>query len=82
MSHAQTFDSMLEILLYVTFKNSAATVFDLQNNVIELSTQNINRRLLGLKRQGYLTSRRAEGSRTTKFYAATSKTKELFGVKV
>ena len=71
------FDEIKDILVYIAFATNEVSALDLQENVTELQRSHLNVLLKRLVGAGYL---RSNGKRNTRAYAATDKTKQLFGV--
>ena len=77
-TYVENFEVMLEILLFITYSDKAATWQDIEENVIVKHRATLNRYLKALAELGYLTKceRVKQGINT---YVASSKAKELFG---
>ena len=79
-TYVENFEVMLEILLFITCSGKAATWQDIHDNVIDKHRATLNRYLKALAELGFLT--RCERTKNGIFsYVASSKAKELFGVK-
>lgn len=80
-TYAQTFESMLEVLLFAVFREDPISWKDLSEHVSDKDRPTLNRYLRSLEAQGYL-ERKDRVSNKVHTYVASEKSKQLFGVKV
>lgn len=80
-TYAQTFESMLEVLLFAVFREEPISWKDLSEHVSDKDRPTLNRYLRSLEAQGYL-ERKDRTSNKVHTYVASEKSKQLFGVKV
>lgn len=77
-SYAETFEFMLDILVYIVFSDRGITWRDIQENVTDRHKQSLIRQLKALKDLGFLDDGGIPTKRIQKYYA-TEKSKQLFG---
>lgn len=80
-TYAQTFESMLEVLLFAVFREEPISWKDLSEHVSDKNRPTLNRYLRSLEAQGYL-ERKDRTSNKVHTYVSSEKSKQLFGVKV
>lgn len=78
-TYAETFELMLDILVYIVFSGRGITWRDIQEDVTDRHKQSLIRQLKALKDLGYLEDGGIPTKRVQKFYA-TEKSKQLFGL--
>lgn len=80
-TYAQTFESMLEVLLFAVFREEPISWRDLSEHVSDKDRLTLNRYLRSLEAHGYL-ERKDKASNKVHTYVASEKSKQLFGVAV
>lgn len=78
--YAESFEVLLDILLFTVFAGRSITWMDLQENVVDKTRWTLNRYLNSLVGLGYLERCERKLGRNLA-YMATEKSKQLFGVK-
>ncbi|MCU4436119.1 hypothetical protein KTH93_11630 [Acinetobacter bereziniae] len=71
------FEFFRDVLVYIAVSPNPVTALELEENVVDLSRGQLNVDLLALEQAGYLFSK---SRKHKKFYTATDKTNQLFGL--
>lgn len=77
-AYAESFEVLLDILLFTVFADRSITWIDLQENVVDKTRWTLNRYLNSLVGLGYLERCEKKSGRNLT-YMATEKSKQLFG---
>lgn len=77
-TYAETFEAMLDILVYVVFADRPITWRDIQENVVDKHKQTLIRQLKALEKLGYVTAVKSLPNRVHSF-RATQKSMQLLG---